>query len=81
MGHQTLFQELYLNNYPHPAIAYEGWAFLALAFSLFSVVNSEIKSVLSRINSSVDVYLSQDVSLIKMVGAKVSAVVMTLAEF
>lgn len=71
-----------MNNYPQPAIAREGWTFLALAFSLFSaVVNPEIRSVLSRINSSVDVYLSQDVSLTKMVGAKVSAVEMTLAEF
>lgn len=75
MGHQTLFQELYLNTYPQPAIAHEGWAFLVLAFSLFSaVVNFEIRSVLSRINSGVDVYLSQGVSLTKMVGVKVSVI-------
>lgn len=82
IGHQILFQELYLNNYPYPTIAREGWAFLALAFSLFSaVVNSEIRSVLNWINSGVDVYLSQDVSLTKVVSDKISAVEMTLAEF
>lgn len=70
-----------MNNYPHPIIAREGWPFLALAFSLFAVVYSIAKSILTWINSGMDVHQSLDARPKVTVSDKVSAAETILAEF